>query len=67
MYKLPQIKHEPKLIKGGLAYIYITSNNFKEWTLSNISILNDNSMLGLTLEPLLSGKVFYKNKSIIND
>lgn len=57
MYKLPQIKHEPKLIKGGLAYMYITSNSSKEWQISKISILNQSSMLGLTLAPLLTNQV----------
>lgn len=58
MYKFPQIKHQPKLIKSGLAYMYMTSNVSNEWQLSKISILNTQSMLGLTLQPLLSGQVF---------
>lgn len=57
MYKFPQIKHEPKLIKGGLAYMYITSNSSKEWELSKISILHENSLLGLTLAPLITNQV----------
>lgn len=57
MYKLPRIKHEPRLLKGGLAYMYITAAGPKEWQLSNISILDTSSMLGLTLQPLLKGDV----------
>lgn len=56
VYKLPEIKHHHKLLKGGVAYVYVTSNNFAAWTFANVSINSTDSIIAQTLKP------FYENK-----
>lgn len=57
MYKLPEIKHHHKLLKGGVAYVYLTSSNFSSWTFANVSINSTDSIIAQTLKPF-----YEKNK-----
>ncbi|XP_065159044.1 plancitoxin-1 [Atheta coriaria] len=55
LYKIPHIKKgaPSELIKNGFAYMYLTSDNDENWTLSNINIMdNEKSFLATTLAPV---------------
>lgn len=66
LYKIPHIKKgaPSELIKNGFAYMYLTSDNDENWTLSNINIMdNEKSFLATTLAPVYQSKVnFYVSK-----
>ncbi|KAJ8950996.1 hypothetical protein NQ318_006380 [Aromia moschata] len=61
-YKLPEIKHHHKLLKAGVAYMYMTSVDNQSWTFSNLSINATNSIIANTLQGLYNGE---KNISYI--
>lgn len=76
MYKIPHIKKgaPSELIKNGFAYMYLTSDNDENWTLSKINIMdNEKSFLATTLAPVYQSEVnlmfqngrIYKNITII--
>jgi len=57
LYKMPHIKKGPnRIVKKGVGYLYITSNNVTDWTLSELSINYTMSFLSNTLDPLYSNK-----------
>lgn len=58
MYKIPHQKHnENDIIKSGLGYTFISSNNImSNWTLSSLSMNDTNSIIGRTLKPLYEKK-----------
>ncbi|XP_063915959.1 deoxyribonuclease-2-alpha [Zophobas morio] len=62
VYKIPKMTHENHLIKDGLAYTYVTSENYSQWTLSQYSVNDSRSMIGNTLNPFYSEK---KNLSYV--
>lgn len=45
------------MIKSGLGYTYITSNDASDWKLSSESINSSNSIVGLTLKPFYDAEV----------
>ncbi|XP_066145470.1 plancitoxin-1 [Euwallacea fornicatus] len=56
-YKLPkQTKHKHPLVRDGLGYMYMTSENHNQWIFSEIGLNSSNSLIGNTLNPL------YKNE-----
>lgn len=58
IYKLPELKnHDNPLVKNGVAYSYITSDNEHDWVLSNKSINDTTSMPGMTLASLYDSSV----------
>nr|CAH7753566.1 unnamed protein product [Callosobruchus chinensis] len=64
-YKLPTIKHHMasgnKLLKDGVAYAFMTSEDHNDWTFSNISINSTDSIIGKTLKGLYEreNELFY--------
>lgn len=59
IYKFPTLKHSNKLVKAGVAYMYMTSDYHNEWIVSNKSINDSDSLIGNTLSSLYSKKPFY--------
>lgn len=61
LYKLPNEHNANPLIKNGVGYMFITSNDAKiEWKLSNISINSSQSIPGLTLQPYYKVRTYTK-------
>ncbi|XP_050295284.1 plancitoxin-1 [Anthonomus grandis grandis] len=57
IYKLPkQTSKSNAHIKEGLGYVYMTSKNYTEWTWSEVSINDSNSMVGHSLKGLFEKK-----------
>ncbi|XP_023029626.2 deoxyribonuclease II [Leptinotarsa decemlineata] len=56
LYKIPKLKQQNLLIEQGSAYIYLASNHYGSWQISNKSINNTNSIIGNTLQNLYSSK-----------
>ncbi|XP_018579451.1 plancitoxin-1 isoform X2 [Anoplophora glabripennis] len=56
VYKLPEIKHHHKLLKSGVAYTFMTSDNYDSWTFSNKSINSTTSILANTINDLYSAQ-----------
>lgn len=54
---MPEIKHHHKLLKAGVGYVYITSNDFNSWTFANVSINTTDSIIAKTLLPFYEDKV----------
>ncbi|XP_030763559.1 plancitoxin-1 [Sitophilus oryzae] len=55
VYKLPkQSAHSNSLVRAGVAYTYITSNNAEKWILSDVGIDQVNSIIANTLSPFSS-------------
>ncbi|XP_076252595.1 deoxyribonuclease II isoform X2 [Rhynchophorus ferrugineus] len=53
IYKFPkQPSHPNKLIRKGLGFVYITSNNVSNWILSNVGITDPNNLVSNTLAPI---------------
>ncbi|XP_056630988.1 plancitoxin-1 [Diorhabda sublineata] len=59
-YKIPQQHDENTLVQEGLGYIYLTSDEFTSWKLSQISIDDESSLTGNTL------KEYYQNKDSLS-
>ncbi|KAJ8976824.1 hypothetical protein NQ317_011820 [Molorchus minor] len=55
-YKIPEIKHDSKLLNTGVAYVYMTSEDYGSWKFSNISINSTESIIANTLRGLYSNK-----------
>ncbi|EFA02962.2 Plancitoxin-1-like Protein [Tribolium castaneum] len=53
VYKLPKLKHENKLIEGGVGYVYLTSRQ-PQWTFSKNSINATSSIIANTIQPFYS-------------
>ncbi|XP_066245534.1 plancitoxin-1-like isoform X2 [Euwallacea similis] len=59
-YKLPkQTKHENALVKEGLGYMYMTSDDHNQWIFSETGINSSNSLIGNTLNPLYNNAKKY--------
>ncbi|CAG9762507.1 unnamed protein product [Ceutorhynchus assimilis] len=57
IYKLPkQAAHKNDFIKQGLAFMYMTSNDYSKWTLSKVNINDTSSMVAHTLSGLYNNK-----------
>ncbi|CAH1958023.1 unnamed protein product [Acanthoscelides obtectus] len=54
VYKLPTIRHQSgnKLLKDGVAYTFMTSEDYSDWKFSNVSINSTDSIIGHTLKDL---------------
>ncbi|CAH1159489.1 unnamed protein product [Phaedon cochleariae] len=67
VYKLPTLKHDEKLMKDGVAYLYMTSMDYSTWKLSNNSINSTDSIIGNTLRNLYTNEtnlmyILYNNE-----
>lgn len=60
VYKLPELKHHGKLLKQGVAYVFVTSDDFDSWTIANVSINSTDSIIAQTLKP------FYEENKVIS-
>ncbi|VEN59183.1 unnamed protein product [Callosobruchus maculatus] len=62
-YKLPTIKHHSSniLLKNGVAYAFMTSEDHSDWRFSNVSINSTDSIIGKTLKGLYEteNELFY--------
>jgi deoxyribonuclease-2 len=55
--KTPKLHDHGSIVEEGYGYVYVTSEDAGSWTLSDVSIADDNSIVGNTLTQ------FYENKN----